>query len=76
MSLEKVEQDSLGFCTVCGEEYNLEDAGSVSIDRKCTSCTDGIVYSIVEYRDLAIDWERQKKELTELVRLISGDISW
>lgn len=65
------QDNRVGICAICGTIHVNENG--FEEDRLCDECGEGQVYSIVEYRDIAIDWQRQKDEIMELHKLLQGD---
>lgn len=68
VDIEPFDQKKLKICAVCGQYHYGED----SEDRACRNCGEWAVYSMVEYRDICIDWLKQKDELQDLYAQLEG----
>jgi hypothetical protein len=55
----------VGICAVCGTAH-VEEEGFDG-NRGCRNCGEWMVYSIIEYRDIVIDWVRLKQEFGDLI---------
>lgn len=61
----------VGMCAVCGTVHVSEDG--YDDDRGCTNCGEWAVYSMVEYRDICIDWLKQQDEIQDLYAQLAGE---
>lgn len=64
------QQRTLGICASCGT-IHVEENGFEE-NRGCRDCGEWLVYSIMEYRDIAIDWLHLKEEYGHLMQEYNG----
>lgn len=65
------QDDRVGICAVCGTIHANNEG--FTENRTCSECGEDKVFSIVEYRDIALDWQRLKDEVDTLTSMLAGE---